>query len=64
MAEKVCCSYCNVLSKDALEKELIRVACLYRVSTTKQVDQDEQNQADIPVQRKAKRRLSVSNSMS
>ena len=53
MAEKVCCSYRNVLSKDALEKELIRVACLYRVSTTKQVDQDEQNQADIPVQRKA-----------
>ncbi len=53
MAEKVCCSYRNVLSKDALEEELIRVACLYRVSTTKQVDHDEQNQADIPVQRKA-----------
>lgn len=30
-----------------------RVYCLYRVSTTKQVDHDEQNQADIPVQRKA-----------
>ena len=30
-----------------------RVCCLYRVSTTKQVDIDEQNQADIPVQRKA-----------
>ena len=30
-----------------------RVACLYRVSTTKQVDHDEQNQADIPMQRKA-----------
>lgn len=30
-----------------------RVCCLYRVSTTKQVDHDEQNQADIPVQRKA-----------
>ena len=30
-----------------------RVDCLYRVSTTKQVDHDEQNQADIPVQRKA-----------
>lgn len=30
-----------------------RVMCLYRVSTTKQVDHDEQNQADIPVQRKA-----------
>ena len=53
MAEKVCCSYRNVLSKDALEKEMNRVACLYRVSTTKQVDHDEQNQADIPVQRKA-----------
>ena len=53
MAEKVCCSYRNVLSTEALEKELVRVACLYRVSTTKQVDHDEQNQADIPVQRKA-----------
>lgn len=30
-----------------------RVHCLYRVSTTKQVDHDELNQADIPVQRKA-----------
>lgn len=30
-----------------------RVECLYRVSTTKQVDHDDQNQADIPVQRKA-----------
>lgn len=30
-----------------------RVACLYRVSTTKQVDHDDQNQADIPMQRKA-----------
>ena len=30
-----------------------RVQCLYRVSTTKQVDHDDQNQADIPVQRKA-----------
>ena len=30
-----------------------RVQCLYRVSTAKQVDHDEQNQADIPVQRKA-----------
>ena len=30
-----------------------RVCCLYRVSTTKQVDHDELNQADIPVQRKA-----------
>ncbi|MBD5134300.1 MAG: recombinase family protein [Clostridiales bacterium] len=29
-----------------------RVHCLYRVSTTKQVDHDELNQADIPVQRK------------
>ncbi len=30
-----------------------RVQCLYRVSTTKQVDHDEQDRADIPVQRKA-----------
>ncbi len=30
-----------------------RVCCLYRVSTTKQVDHDELNQADIPVRRKA-----------
>lgn len=30
-----------------------RVYCLYRVSDMKQVDRDEQNQADIPMQRKA-----------
>ena len=30
-----------------------RVYCLYRVSTTKQVDHDDMNQADIPVQRRA-----------
>lgn len=30
-----------------------KVYCLYRVSTTKQVDMDEQKQADIPMQRKA-----------
>lgn len=30
-----------------------RVYCLYRVSTTKQVDHNDQNQADIPMQRKA-----------
>jgi site-specific DNA recombinase len=30
-----------------------RVYCLYRVSTAKQVDHDEQNQADIPMQRKS-----------
>ena len=30
-----------------------RVYCLYRVSTNKQVDHDENNQADIPMQRKA-----------
>jgi site-specific DNA recombinase len=47
MAERVCCSYQNVLSTQN------RVCCLYRVSTTKQVDHDDQNQADIPVQRKA-----------
>lgn len=40
MAERVCCSYQNVLSKEGLQKELVRVACLYRVSTTKQVDHD------------------------
>ena len=47
MAERVSCSYRNVLSVQN------RVCCLYRVSTTKQVDSNEQNQADIPVQRKA-----------
>ena len=36
-----------------------RVDCLYRVSTTKQVDHDEQNQADIPVQRKACREFAT-----
>jgi DNA invertase Pin-like site-specific DNA recombinase len=30
-----------------------RVYCLYRVSTTKQVDHNEHNEADIPMQRKA-----------
>lgn len=30
-----------------------RVYCLYRVSTNKQVDHDEQDRADIPMQRKA-----------
>ena len=30
-----------------------RVYCLYRVSTDKQVDHDDKNQADIPMQRKA-----------
>ncbi len=30
-----------------------RVQCLYRVSTTKQVDHNDQNQANIPMQRKA-----------
>ena len=30
-----------------------RVYCLYRVSTSKQVAHDDQNQADIPMQRKA-----------
>lgn len=47
MAEKVCFNPNNALSVNN------RVACLYRVSTTKQVDHDDQNQADIPVQRKA-----------
>ena len=47
MAEKVCNTPYNVLNVQN------RVACLYRVSTTKQVDHDDQNQADIPVQRKA-----------
>lgn len=53
MAERVCCSYQNVLNiRNALSMQY-RVCCLYRVSTTKQVDHDDQNQADIPVQRKA-----------
>ena len=30
-----------------------RVCCLYRVSTGKQVDYDNNNEADIPMQRKA-----------
>ena len=30
-----------------------RVCCLYRVSTDKQVDYDSNNEADIPMQRKA-----------
>ena len=30
-----------------------RVCCLYRVSTGKQVDYDSNNEADIPMQRKA-----------
>lgn len=47
MAERVNCSYINVLSPK------LRVCCLYRVSTAKQVDHDELNQADIPMQRKA-----------
>ncbi len=53
MAEKNCCSYVNALSKEARQRERLRVACLYRVSTNKQVDHDESNQADIPVQRNA-----------
>ena len=47
MAENVCNTPYNVLNIQN------RVACLYRVSTIKQVDHDDQNQADIPVQRKA-----------
>ena len=34
-----------------------RVYCLYRVSTDKQVDHDDKNQADIPMQRKECRRF-------
>lgn len=34
-----------------------KVYCLYRVSTTKQVDLDDQKQADIPMQRKACRKF-------
>ena len=51
MAERNCCSYINVLSNEAREKELVRVACLYRVSTNKQVDHNDENRVDIPVQR-------------
>lgn len=47
MTDRVCCSYINTLSKR------LRVCCLYRVSTTKQVDHNAENQADIPMQRKA-----------
>ena len=52
MAERNCCSYKNTHGTEVQESTLIRVACLYRVSTAKQVDYDDQNQADIPVQRK------------
>lgn len=34
-----------------------RVCCLYRVSTDKQVDHNTNNEADIPMQRKACRRF-------
>lgn len=51
MADKNCCSYRNALSTDAPQKDCLRVACLYRVSTTKQVDHDDENRVDIPVQR-------------
>ncbi len=37
-----------------------RVCCLYRVSTTKQVNFDQDKQADIPMQRKACRRFAES----
>lgn len=47
MTERVCHTYINTLSNR------LRVCCLYRVSTTKQVDLNADNQADIPVQRKA-----------
>lgn len=36
-----------------------RVYCLYRVSTTKQVDHDEKDHADIPMQRKACREFAA-----
>lgn len=39
-----------------MENQMItgtRVDCLYRVSTDKQVDHNDKNQADIPMQRKA-----------
>ena len=32
--------------------EMIRVDCLYRVSTDKQVDYNDKSQADIPMQRR------------
>ena len=51
MADKNCCSYRNTPSTDAPQKDCLRVACLYRVSTTKQVDHDDENRVDIPVQR-------------
>ena len=54
----LCKSRCGmlVLLKRKGESEPMnenRVYCLYRVSTNKQVDYDEQNTADIPMQRKA-----------
>lgn len=46
----------NVLSKD----EANRVLCLYRVSTEKQVDYNENNEPDIPLQKKACREFAES----
>ena len=39
----------------------VRVCCLYRVSTGKQVDYNAENQADIPMQRKACREFAKRN---
>ena len=39
--------------------EKMRVYCLYRVSTDKQVDYGDNNAADIPMQRKACHRFAT-----
>jgi len=51
MAEKNCCSHINALSIETWEKRMVRVACLYRVSTTRQVDFNDKQEPGIPVQR-------------
>jgi site-specific DNA recombinase len=40
-------------NQERTDKMAERVYCLYRVSTAKQVDHDDKNNADIPMQRKA-----------
>ena len=42
----------QVLKRERLANMKKRVCCLYRVSTDKQVDYNDKNQADIPMQRK------------
>ena len=47
------CDFAAVVVIKKIIMENNRVCCLYRVSTDKQVDYDNNNEADIPMQRKA-----------